>query len=326
MPPKHILTLERFSDSAGSYITLDTQIPSVYKQLYRAAKAKGKLRIKATISEPLVKLAIPQPEPVTPDRLTSHCYVPPPTYRRVDDMPVSKRQAMIVDTHIRPAATAPGYEAFKQQPHEDLSIHDEKRAVPAPKRITVHDICGPTQEANLPKSQSAKSTQDEAPVPHSFCARENFYAELASMSKESSVEDPSAVKKEPSVTGRSLNVPGTSFTICCNQCDKAIPDDHWHCSICDAGDFDLCTSCVGRGVLCSSDGHWLIKRFVKDGIVINSTTETMPSKNAVKSESDKEVPGAFTPDTKEDMIESTRTCNACIGGKQLDKFFVEFFS
>ena len=251
---------------------------------------------------------------MNPDRLTSHCYVPPPTYRRIDEMPIAKKQAMIVDTNIRPAPTNLGYEAFKRQPREDLAIQNEKHAVPAPKRITVHDICGPAQEAVFSKSEPAKSTQDEAPVPHSFCARENFYAELASMSKESSVLKPTKINNELRITGRALNVPGTSFTICCNQCDKAIPDDHWHCSICDAGDFDLCTSCVERGVLCAAEGHWLIKRFVKDGIVINSTTETMPSKNAVQSESEKEVPGAFTPDTKEELVESTRTCNACIGG------------
>jgi next-to-BRCA1 protein 1 len=40
---------ERYSDSAGTFVTLDPENTPVYKQLFRAAKAKLKLRIKATI-------------------------------------------------------------------------------------------------------------------------------------------------------------------------------------------------------------------------------------------------------------------------------------
>lgn len=49
IPPDQKVIFERFSDSAGSYIALDSDNPAVYKQLYRAAKAKLKLRIKATV-------------------------------------------------------------------------------------------------------------------------------------------------------------------------------------------------------------------------------------------------------------------------------------
>lgn len=40
---------ERFSDSAGAYVVLDSANPQVYKTLFRAAKAKLKLRLKATV-------------------------------------------------------------------------------------------------------------------------------------------------------------------------------------------------------------------------------------------------------------------------------------
>jgi next to BRCA1 gene 1 protein len=40
---------ERYSDSEGTYIILDPNNASAYKQLYRAAKAKLKLRMKVTI-------------------------------------------------------------------------------------------------------------------------------------------------------------------------------------------------------------------------------------------------------------------------------------
>lgn len=49
IPEDQTVVFERYSDSAGSYVTLDPKNPAVYKQLYRAAKAKLKLRFKATI-------------------------------------------------------------------------------------------------------------------------------------------------------------------------------------------------------------------------------------------------------------------------------------
>ncbi|OLN85605.1 Next to BRCA1 gene 1 protein [Colletotrichum chlorophyti] len=48
LSPDATVVLERYSDSAGSYITLDKQNVSVYKQLYRAAKAKQKLKLRVT--------------------------------------------------------------------------------------------------------------------------------------------------------------------------------------------------------------------------------------------------------------------------------------
>jgi next-to-BRCA1 protein 1 len=40
---------ERYSDSSASYVTLDADKPQVYKTLFRAAKAKLKLRLRATV-------------------------------------------------------------------------------------------------------------------------------------------------------------------------------------------------------------------------------------------------------------------------------------
>jgi next to BRCA1 gene 1 protein len=46
------VVFERYSDSASSYVKLDSNNTPVYKTLLRAAKAKGKLRIRATVIEP----------------------------------------------------------------------------------------------------------------------------------------------------------------------------------------------------------------------------------------------------------------------------------
>lgn len=118
---------------------------------------------------------------------------------------------------------------------------------------------------------------------------------------------------------------GSSFTICCNNCDAAIPNVHWHCSSCDNGDFDLCVECVNKGVLCDSKDHWLIKRFVLDGKVTNSITEKIePRKastiDAVPSD-DSPAPKLFDCKTNmpnEDLAES-RTCNSCVTGRTRKK-------
>ncbi len=152
-----------------------------------------------------------------------------------------------------------------------------------------------------------KESAEEAPVPRSFSARESFYAELASMSTHHPINMPNM--------DHPLNMHG-SYSVFCNECDHAIPGAHYHCSICDDGDFDLCQSCVDSGVLCGGKGHWLIKRVVRNGKVINSTTETIAPKS-VKVEDEKEVPGAFTSDVKEDdrVDFETRTCNSCVCGE-----------
>lgn len=58
------LILERFSDSSGAYVTVTPSNPSTYKQLYRAAKAKLKLRLKATrvVSETSSNSDLPEAE------------------------------------------------------------------------------------------------------------------------------------------------------------------------------------------------------------------------------------------------------------------------
>lgn len=49
IPAEQTVVFERYSDSAASWVKLDAANIAVYKQLYRAAKAKLKLRIKATV-------------------------------------------------------------------------------------------------------------------------------------------------------------------------------------------------------------------------------------------------------------------------------------
>jgi next to BRCA1 gene 1 protein len=54
--------VERYSDSAGAYVVLDPSNPSVYKQLFRAAKAKQKLKLRvSTIPNEIEEPTLPKP-------------------------------------------------------------------------------------------------------------------------------------------------------------------------------------------------------------------------------------------------------------------------
>ena len=153
-----------------------------------------------------------------------------------------------------------------------------------------------------------KDSEEEAPVPRFFSAREHALNQLAAIQ-----HNHAASRACPR-----HNVPA-HFSICCNRCDETIPDAHWHCGICDGGDYDLCSACVKKGLLCEKDNHWLIRRFVKDGKVINSTTETMAPIKSTKVEEKKDVPGAFTSDVKSESVDNLeRTCNSCVQGMRLN--------
>jgi next-to-BRCA1 protein 1 len=61
VPSGQEVIFERYSDSAGAYVTLDANKPQVYKTLFRAAKAKLKLRLRATIPGQEVEPAVAAP-------------------------------------------------------------------------------------------------------------------------------------------------------------------------------------------------------------------------------------------------------------------------
>ena len=110
--------------------------------------------------------------------------------------------------------------------------------------------------------------------------------------------------------------PSGAFCIDCNNCGKSIPNEHYHCSICDAGDFDLCRSCVDRGVTCDGEEHWLIKRSIRGGMVIPSVTETIAPKKATDEAADTQDMKESVPlNEDEDESIAERTCNSCIKGK-----------
>lgn len=282
------------------------------------------------------------------DRLESHCYVPPSSPYHLEDATsnITVTSATVTACNspcpapVQPASPKPRVEfpstkaqrlrhAFGTNLQHELSMKSYEGCAPsllapqASTEATVETVAAP---ANVAVNTL---TEDEAPVPGLFSARDRFYRELANLGRDRTL---------PLHCGGITNLSAirAPFTICCNNCDDAIPNTHWHCSICDDGDFDLCTKCVEKGVLCDAPGHWLIKRFLDCGKVINSTTETIapkkdttsepeisPANKDTNTESEKEIPGAYTSENKETVEECTdvgRTCNSCVNSKALQLF------
>lgn len=105
-----------------------------------------------------------------------------------------------------------------------------------------------------------------------------------------------------------------NFAVCCNYCDRTIPDSHYHCSTCDNGDYDLCSECVEQGITCHSAEHWLIKRFVRGDSILVSTTERIapkPKAKAVEPVWSPCAPMHERPLPRYSHYPS-RTCNSCV--------------
>ena len=269
---------------------------------------------------------MPKPGPVGTDRLPTRYYVSPfisdPVKAENDLLEESKIDAYGRKDHPSGARLVLSVKSSSESQHEEAEDTNPKLSKSLYWPISDNgDFSDATKIAFQKKDISTAAVnekhaendfEDKEPVPRFFSSKTDFTAvddhliiteALESMRKDNLLD---------------FSIPSNSFTICCNNCDKPIPGAHWHCSICERGDFDLCQDCVEKGCLCDSEDHWLIKRFVKGGKVINSTTETIAPKKATKIE-EKAIPGAFTSDSKrEDIHESldlSRTCNSCVGGE-----------
>ncbi|KAK4695573.1 hypothetical protein P7C71_g2201, partial [Lecanoromycetidae sp. Uapishka_2] len=323
IPSSQSTVFERYSDSSASYIKLDSNNPSVYKQLTRAAKAKSKLKIKVTVTDknPSKSVEMPKPPTALPERLSARSYVHPyisdPSKLDNDS---SSHQTIPTSEQLRNSASAatlvpPPFKASSETLREKAQDNVFTASPPYFWPISHNGSFSEAAKAvfekkDVPATPAKENNVDEntgeAPVPRFFSDREGFLAQHANISQK--------LDMIRNARGRNFSIPGTSFTICCNNCDKSISDAHWHCGICDHGDFDVCGDCVENGKLCEGQDHFLIKRFVKDGKVIASTTETIAPKKATKIE--EKVPGAFTSELKREeareLPDLSRTCNSCV--------------
>ena len=110
------------------------------------------------------------------------------------------------------------------------------------------------------------------------------------------------------------------YAVYCNICNVNVESVHYHCGVCDSGDFDLCEHCVEEGKHCNNAEHWMIKRTIVKGEVISSreliasTTAIVAKKSEAHNHEEEKV-------VDEPQNASGRTCNCCCEGKLTERFF-----
>ncbi|KAF3893404.1 ZZ type zinc finger domain-containing protein [Trichophyton interdigitale] len=226
--PSHTeIILRRYSDSAGQFLTLDSEQPAGYKQLYRAAKAKLKLRIQV-------------------DRVYTDAHDEPEEENPTDS---------IVDNNDQ-VETKP--EELSEQPQSGFEFPIENG------HLSETNLALP-DKVNSPRSSYLDTVLEHRPAESPSATR---------------MLDSRAVYPPPPVlpANTSTATYSCSIMIDCNLCKASIPNEHYHCSVCEGGDYDLCQECVDAGNLCPAGTHWLIKRSLNDGQLISSTTEIVGPK------------------------------------------------
>ncbi|KAF3087376.1 hypothetical protein TWF569_008395 [Orbilia oligospora] len=298
IPEDQDVRFERYSDSAASFVVLDTDNLTVYKQLYRAAKAKLKLRLKATVITP-----------ETGELLES----------------IQRRLAGVAITDISSVDNTIGSNppAYTSQVTLATVEPTPSPAPVVPQPVVANVVVPEAVKAPVePQPESIDYTQAIADQVTSYFAGDTFAQQLQQQlevevdkrMKELSLKNvvPEPVKTECKI-GACIEpevIPSSrSFLVYCNKCQGTISGEHYHCSICDTGDYDLCATCVDNGVHCEGD-HWLIKRTLEKGRIVSSTTEynkrkqrsKAPSPQPEQQEQQQPPPPPFR----------TRTCNCCI--------------
>lgn len=318
---------ERYSDSAASYIVLDSNNPGIYKQLYRAAKAKLKLRIRVTslplpgdeAPKPADETSIPGAFPVHPPNYSqvSLNHLPPPSVFAVPatapvvTVPVLDNESKLEQSVAEAVKKYVDGEEYRTLLTDTVREEVDKKTLASSEALKFSPfhpgtfVCGPppnptrgVMEENLKRAR-----------PESDMNKKSF-SELLEIIKS---------KSDPTVDEPRKLVPG-QFAVYCNNCDGMLDSKHYHCGVCDQGDFDLCPECVENGVHCDSQEHWLIKRDIVDGKVVNSDTSRIhPSRilpSVVKTQSALPKEGVLIQGLDEPAPPqlTLRTCNACVEG------------
>ncbi|VBB76374.1 Putative protein of unknown function [Podospora comata] len=302
--PDADVVFERYSDSATSYVVLDKANTSVYKQLYRAAKAKQKLRLRVTVKE--------TPAQASLDSLIQAAEPAETPVEKVAEEPVEKPTLPIPKELIEARiAEAKAAMAAREGP-KPASVADEvEEEAPAA-------VSSPAETSEEIEQPTPVEPVQPLKIPDAVLA--DYEMAILKLEQQSQARFAAEMNLVPPAIR-------SNYAVCCNSCDKNVPDMHYHCSKCDGGDFDLCPGCVDQGVACYGADHWLIKRFIKNGVIISSTTETLPPKQ-VKQAAPPSPPSPpspvaekpSTPSASERIIpifnglaySSMRTCNCCV--------------
>lgn len=111
------------------------------------------------------------------------------------------------------------------------------------------------------------------------------------------------------------------YAVYCNICNVNVDSVHYHCGVCDSGDFDLCERCVEEGKHCNNAEHWMIKRTIVKGEVISSR-ELIASTTAIVAKKSETLNQRVEEKAVEPQDVSGRTCNCCCEGKSGERHFI----
>ncbi|KAI1380912.1 hypothetical protein F4677DRAFT_405112 [Hypoxylon crocopeplum] len=359
IPVGTVATFERYSDSAASFVVLHPANIPAYKQLYRAAKAKQKLKLRViTQAKREAELeAEPEtqpeenkaPKPVSiEDELEAESKevieptaqvspaTPAPSNPASTEAPAGTLDTIAVSeihsnlpkfiqlwrTHRMPRI-------HLRRDAEGKEVVDLVSATPATESECM--TINPGFDKNTARCPFAPSASQMSRIDELINAarkRETIQATARTQEREETqfpdVLATTLEAEEEGMKEETMNVPSIPmrpFTVCCNSCDRAVPDAHFHCSTCDDGDFDLCQECVNQGITCYSEGHWLIKRTIKDGQINYSTTHIAPKPSRPQAKKEVPVPSVSLPLRPAEserraptwhISHNDRTCNCCV--------------
>ncbi|KAF7889548.1 uncharacterized protein EAF02_001963 [Botrytis sinoallii] len=282
LPDKAIF--ERYSDSAAAFIVLDATNPSVYKQLYRAAKAKLKLRLKVTIKdkEPVV----PKPASVEDEESTSaKPLVAQPEYPSFT-IPVSHPSTTEIPNARRSVA-------FDSEARTEAQYKESSAAVQVQSKV----------QEQIEAIISLQKSFDEMAVSNNHAAYQTAIEHAKPL--------PAYLLDRYDVASGSSKSPEPVYI-------------HYHCSTCDNGDFDLCPECNDAGVTCNGDHWLIKRIVDKGQYIHSTTEKLAPKQlsgyrdNKLQFSDSKTTLVAPAVEEKEPV--PTRTCNSCISEMSEENF------
>lgn len=335
IPANTNIMIERYSDSAAAYVMLDPSNMAVYKQLYRAAKAKSRLKFRVSALPDNDEETSPEVKPVPVaaiPKIESFNANPPPSAPPAPTEP----KASTTSTAAPAAQKAEAAQASREAQAAPLATASSSKTPTSRTFYTNLLQEAPIMTQNYKtdldhRSRKFMKTRDDL-VNHPSKLISQPFAATSDSPKLSDLTSPVCPESAPTKA---------TFAVCCNFCERNIPDTHYHCSICNDGDFDLCPSCHEQDITCNGDHHWLIKRTVSNGQIVNSTTETISPKLKAKSEPPTEP--AKPSDDLDELVKATanvsieeaafsnafppadvcwpvssdlRTCNQCVRGER----------
>ncbi|KAI0995858.1 hypothetical protein K3495_g12323 [Podosphaera aphanis] len=314
IPSNSQATFERFSDSAGAYIVLDPSNTSVFKQLYCAARVKKRLRMRATIIPSQVPATGKNDSNVVKNNPNEDSGLASAHESRLKNI----RTILLARNGLRNAInSSPGNLTDIQNRLKNLHLDESQfssinTATNQSTAILSDDYKRPKEEVNYYVATSvpiqASSTLNTKVEIHQRVATDKLNNN-PTLSVENFFQHPKNPKptenKAKTETIVSQETP-TIFNIFCNICKASVSKEHYHCSNCDNGDYDLCLNCVADGFHCPGEDHWLIKRFIRnDKVEYNKTERIAPKANLLRKEYQ-----SLRKDP-EDLL-ATRTCNCCV--------------